>query len=108
MKCDCDDPVNALCRCTLSMHSYLSPLSPLSRVLLQLFVGEDWTGDGTLNRDEFEHALSKAGLFLTSPEVSTIMRAWDSLGDGRIHYDGWISSLRFAPITLSLSAAPML
>ena len=90
------------------MHSYLSPLSPLSRVLLQLFVGEDWTGDGTLNRDEFEHALSKAGLFLTSPEVSTIMRAWDSLGDGRIHYDGWISSLRFAPITLSLSAAPML
>jgi len=60
----------------------------------KLFVGEDWTGDGTLNRDEFEHALSRAGLFLTSPEVSTIMRAWDSLGDGRIHYDGWISSLR--------------
>jgi len=60
----------------------------------KVFRGQDWAEDGTLNRDEFEHALHKAGLFLSSSEISTLMRTWDSCGDGRIEYDPWISSLR--------------
>jgi len=60
----------------------------------KVFRGEDWTGDGTLNRDEFEHALHKAGLFLSSSEISAVMRTWDHCGDGRIDYESWIGSLR--------------
>ena len=61
---------------------------------MQIFRLEDWTGDGTLNRDEFEHALHKAGLFLSSSEISALMRTWDHCGDGRVDYDAWIASLR--------------
>lgn len=60
----------------------------------KIFRLEDWTGDGTLNRDEFEHALHKAGLFLSSSEISALMRTWDHCGDGRVDYDAWIASLR--------------
>jgi len=62
--------------------------------LRKIFRMEDWTGDGMLNRDEFEHAMHKCGIFLTASEISAVMRAWDRNGDGRIDYDQWLDSLR--------------
>merc|ERR1711988_434016 len=62
--------------------------------LRKIFRMADWTGDGSLNRDEFEHAMHKCGLFLSASEISTMMRAWDRNGDGRIDYDDWLNSLR--------------
>merc|ERR1711988_363075 len=62
--------------------------------LRKIFRMADWTGDGSLNRGEFEHAMHKCGLFLSASEISTIMRAWDRSGDGRIDYDQWLNSLR--------------
>ena len=60
----------------------------------QIFRMEDWTGDGFMNRDEFEHAMHKCGIFLTASEISTVMRCWDRSGDGRIDYEDWLNSLR--------------
>jgi len=62
--------------------------------LRKIFRMEDWTGDGCLNRDEFEHAMHKCGIFLTASEISTVMRCWDRTGDGRIDYEEWLNSLR--------------
>ena len=42
------------------------------RPAFQVFRMEDWTGDGYLNRDEFEHAMHKCGIFLTASEISTV------------------------------------
>lgn len=62
--------------------------------LRKIFRMEDWTGDGCLNRDEFEHAMHKCGLFLSASEISTVARTMDRNGDGRIDYEEWINSLR--------------
>jgi len=64
--------------------------------LRKVFRMEDWTGDGCLNRDEFEHAMHKCGIFLTASEISTVMRCWDKSGDGRVDYEEWLDSLRGA------------
>merc|ERR1711871_1224912 len=62
--------------------------------LRKIFRMEDWVGDGSLNRDEFEHSMHKCGIFLTASEISTVMRCWDRSGDGRVDYEEWIGSLR--------------
>jgi len=62
--------------------------------LRKIFRMEDWIGDGSLNRDEFEHAMHKCGIFLTASEISTVMRCWDRQGNGRVDYEEWLDSLR--------------
>ena len=49
-----------------------------------LFVRMDANGNGTLSRDEMQHALSSLGICLTPPQLLRVMDALDRDGNGMI------------------------
>jgi len=58
-------------------------LSGVARVFRQA----DFNGNKKLDKDEFEEAMSFAGLFLTKAEVSKLFQSYDRDGDGNINYE---------------------
>jgi len=53
---------------------------------------EDWTGDGFLNRDEFEHAMNKCGIFLTASEISTVTYSLPLITKKDINKPAWVAA----------------
>ena len=64
-------------------------LSGVARVFKQA----DFNGNKKLDPDEFEEALSFAGVFLTASELKTLFSAYDRNGDGNIGYEEFIKGL---------------
>lgn len=61
--------------------------------LARIFRVADFSGNGLLDPDEFEEALSQGGLFLKSNELSMLFKYYDSSGDGNISYDEFVTGL---------------
>ena len=53
----------------------------------------DFDESGALGREEFEQALSYAGLFLKEHEISALFRFYDKDGSGDISYDEFLTGL---------------
>lgn len=64
-------------------------LSSVARV----FRNADFNGNKKLDPDEFEEALSFAGVFLTASELRTLFKSYDRNGDGNIGYEEFIKGL---------------
>jgi len=50
----------------------------------------DFNGNKKLDKEEFEEALSFAGLFLKKSEISFLFRNFDRDGDGNINYNEFL------------------
>ena len=66
-----------------------SGLSGVARVFKQA----DFNGNKKLDEDEFEEALSFAGVFLSASELHTLFSVYDRNGDGNIGYEEFIKGL---------------
>lgn len=64
-------------------------LSGVARVFKQA----DFNGNKKLDPDEFEEALSFAGVFLSASELNLLFKEYDDNGDGNIGYEEFISGL---------------
>lgn len=64
-------------------------LSGVARVFRQA----DFNGNKKLDVDEFEDALSFAGVFLSASELNTLFKQYDDNGDGNIGYEEFINGL---------------
>jgi len=64
-------------------------LSGVARV----FKLADFNGNKKLDPDEFEEALSFAGVFLSASELNTLFKEYDRDGDGNIGYEEFIKGL---------------
>lgn len=59
----------------------------------RMFKNADFNGNKKLDVDEFEEALSFAGVFLTASELKTLFKVYDRNGDGNIGYEEFIKGL---------------
>lgn len=61
--------------------------------LARTFKIADFSGNKQLDKDEFEEALSFAGLFLKKDETSLLFSYYDTTSDGNISYDEFVKGL---------------
>ena len=54
----------------------------------------DWSGNGKLDNKELDEALRASGVFLSKPQLSQVMRAFDRSGDGSVDYDELLVGLK--------------
>lgn len=66
--------------------------------LARTFKIADISGNGELDRDEFEEALNYAGLFLKKTEISMLFRYYDTNNGGTICYNEFVAGLA-APLS---------
>jgi Ca2+-binding EF-hand superfamily protein len=64
-------------------------LAKVARVFRQA----DFNGNKKLDLDEFEEAMSFAGLFLKKDEISALFKSYDKDGDGNINYDEFLQGM---------------
>lgn len=59
----------------------------------RVFKQADFNGNKKLDRDEFEEALSFAGVFLSASEIKMLFNEYDENGDGNVGYEEFIAGL---------------
>eukprot|EP00744_Colponema_vietnamica_P008044 GILI01011499.1.p1 GENE.GILI01011499.1~~GILI01011499.1.p1 ORF type:complete len:413 (-),score=104.93 GILI01011499.1:34-1272(-) len=62
--------------------------------LVEAFQQFDTDGSRSLNKREFEQLMSYCGLFLSTQEISSIFRRFDSNKDNSLQFDEFINTLR--------------
>lgn len=63
------------------------------RGLAIAFRNADFNGNKSLDRSDFEEVLSNCGLFLKSPEITTLFRYFDVNGDGNLGYEEFLKGM---------------
>eukprot|EP00656_Telonema_subtile_P055174 TRINITY_DN8466_c0_g1_i1.p1 TRINITY_DN8466_c0_g1~~TRINITY_DN8466_c0_g1_i1.p1 ORF type:complete len:130 (-),score=21.20 TRINITY_DN8466_c0_g1_i1:163-552(-) len=65
-----------------------------STVVLLNFRKYDLQKSGSLDRAEFERAMGASGLFLTQPNLASVVRAYSGDVEGHIQYEEFIKQLK--------------
>lgn len=58
-----------------------------------VFIEFDILRDGVLSPEEFELALAELNIFLSDKELQTILKHYDTFGDGKINYHEFLEAL---------------
>ena len=64
--------------------------SEMEKELQQSFKVFDVNGDGFINASELRQAMTTIGEKMTEKDINDIMKQWDTDGDGKIDYKGYL------------------
>jgi len=72
------------------MTIHMKTASEMEKELQQSFKVFDVNGDGFINASELRQAMTTIGEKMTEKDINDIMKQWDTDGDGKIDYKGYL------------------
>jgi len=72
------------------MTIHMKTAGEMEKELQQSFKVFDINGDGYINAAELRQAMTTIGEKMTEKDINDIIKQWDTDGDGKISYNGYL------------------